>query len=126
MLFSVGFDNSAGHVRQEVFDLLKKYHLDHGRLVFLKCTQFTAACLASQTLPREGPFSDPFCAGDIEVTLAPDAGPERVQVRTVPDEHPGRVTALDQIGSPQCKFLSAVQSATAPSEPAPTDATLPH
>ena len=67
VILSVGFDNPHGHVRAEVFNAVRQYHADTGRVEAMKCTQFTPTCLGSNTRPISGPLRDRTVPGDVEV-----------------------------------------------------------
>ena len=89
VILSVGFDNPHGHVRQELFDAVRQYHEETGRLETLKCTQFTPACLGARALPATGELSRPHCAGDVEVRTGEGFGVNEIEIVTIPARRPG-------------------------------------
>ncbi len=117
VILSVGFDNPHGHARREVFDAVRQYHEETGRLAALKCTQFTPACLGAHALPATGEFSRPHCAGDVEVRMGEGLGTNGIEIVTIPGSHPDRVALLHGIGSAQCAFLPEIQNRIAPQRP---------
>ncbi len=117
VILSVGFDNPHGHVRREVFDAVKQYHEETGRLWALKCTQFTPACLRAHALPATGELSRPHCAGDVEVRMGEGLGTNGIDIVTIPGSHPNRVALLHGVGSAQCAFLPEIQNRIAPQRP---------
>jgi hypothetical protein len=110
VILSVGFDNPHGHVRVELFDALRQYHADSGRLETLKCTQFTPTCFGSKTLPKDGELAQPHCAGDFEIRTGEGVGSGGVEVVTIPEAHPDRVVLVHRSGAAQCAFLPEIQS----------------
>jgi len=117
VILSVGFDNPHGHVRREVFDAVRQYHEETGRLGALKCTQFTPACLRAHTLPATGELSRPHCAGDVEVRMGEGLGTNGIDIVTIPGFHPDRVVLLHGVGSAQCAFVPEIQNRIAAKHP---------
>ena len=105
VVLSAGFSNAYGHVRPEVFELLRSYHAETQRLSSLKCTQFTPTCLGSPNLPPNGELSNPHCAGDVEVRMGPEVGGDGLRIVTTPEDHLQRVLLVHKAGSAQCRFL---------------------
>jgi hypothetical protein len=67
VVFSVGRDNPHGHIRPEVFQLLKDYQTEFGRLREVRWTPRTETCSQYDGLPAAGPPAEHADAGDIEV-----------------------------------------------------------
>jgi competence protein ComEC len=118
VILSVGFDNPHGHVRAELFEALRQYHADTGRLESLKCTQFTPTCYGSKALPKDGELARPHCAGDVEIRTGEGVGAGGVEVVTVPNAHPDRVALVHRSGAAQCAFLPEIRSRIAGATPA--------
>lgn len=110
IVISVGFDNPHGHVRAELFEAIRQYHADTGRLESLKCTQFTPTCFGSRALSKDGEFARPHCAGDVEVRTGEGIGAGGVEVVTIPEAHPDRVVLVHRSGVAQCAFLPEIES----------------
>jgi hypothetical protein len=110
VIVSVGFDNSHGHVRGELFDALNRYHVATGRLEAIKCTQFTPTCLGKGSLPASGELARPHCAGDVEILSGAGIGKDGIEVTTVPSHHLDRVAAVHTVGTARCDFLPEIQT----------------
>jgi hypothetical protein len=61
---SVGYGNSHGHVKADVFTALQNLSSKNKRLRRIICTEFTDTCLHTK-----GTCSPPHCAGDVEIRI---------------------------------------------------------
>jgi competence protein ComEC len=61
---SVGYGNSHGHVKADVFTALRNLSAKDKRLLRIVCTEFTDTCLITK-----GSCSTSGCAGDVEIRI---------------------------------------------------------